>query len=662
MTYRPFGLVWDDAPVDLSFVYAEERPAGRHGFLRVAGDQFEFEDGAPGRFWGTCFNSGANFPRHAESERIAERLAKFGVNLVRTHQMDSEWATPNIFEVNRAVPRDDTRRLDPVSLDRLDYLFHCLKERGIYIYLDLLTYRQFLCGDGVRTATGLPAAAKPYLYFDSRLIALQKEFNEQLWSHVNPYTGAAYRDEPAIVLTELINECDFLSHPAQLEPYRSELESRYLSWSRASGLAEPETPVDFAKATPAMTEFYSQIQASYYREMIQHLRSVGVRIPIAGTNWSRNLMTRESQEPTDFYDTHWYWNFPFWESSGTHPVPMVRERRNGFVNGVFERRVDRPFFVSEWDHAWPDEWRAESSIAYAAVTALQGWSGMAIHTYRYASYGPVDHISGGASTINGVTYRNHFDSFNDPAKFGLFYHAALIVRRADVRRAEKVALLKVPDQPSDGSDWRAWTPNELPGLELLAEQHVAGVALAAEPCDPDVVLAPGDVPAEGATSVVSDTGEVSRDWSKGVGIIDTPRTKAVYGFVGTAGRLSLNGLAIDARTDFAVIALSSLSDDPTGSSRSLLLSAIGRCDNTGARYDAERGVQLDRGQAPVLIEVIEARIALKTSHNDLKVWLISDRSEAVTPLKVTYANGELIFDIGPQPDYSPSSMYYLIRP
>lgn len=82
MAYRPFGLLWDDAPIDLSFLYAGERPAGRHGFLRVAGDVFEFEDGTPGRFWGTCFNSGANFPRHAESERLAERLEKFGVNLV----------------------------------------------------------------------------------------------------------------------------------------------------------------------------------------------------------------------------------------------------------------------------------------------------------------------------------------------------------------------------------------------------------------------------------------------------------------------------------------------------------------------------------------------------------------------------------------------------
>ncbi len=321
MAYRPFGLLWDDAPIDLSFLYAEERPAGRHGFLRVAGDEFEFEDGTPGRFWGTCFNSGANFPRHAESERLAERLEKFGVNLVRAHQMDSEWATPNIFEMNRAVPRDDTRQLDPTSLDRLDYLLHCLKEHGIYIYLDLLTYRQFLAGDGVRAATGLPAAAKPYLYFDSRLIALQKEFNEQLWSHVNPYTGLAYRDEPAIVLTELINESDFLSHPVQLEPYRSELEDRFLRWSSAAGHQQPETPVDFAKPTPAMTEFFSFVQADYYRELVQHLRSVGVRIPVAGTNWSRNLMTRESQGPTDFYDTHWYWNFPFLGKFGHSPRP-----------------------------------------------------------------------------------------------------------------------------------------------------------------------------------------------------------------------------------------------------------------------------------------------------------------------------------------------------
>ena len=65
----PFTLAWDDhVPVDLSFVYEREKPAGKHGFLTVKGNRLVFEDGTEGRFWGTCFNSGANFPPHEHSE------------------------------------------------------------------------------------------------------------------------------------------------------------------------------------------------------------------------------------------------------------------------------------------------------------------------------------------------------------------------------------------------------------------------------------------------------------------------------------------------------------------------------------------------------------------------------------------------------------------
>ena len=42
--------------------------------------------------------------------------------------------------------------------------------------------------------------------------------------------------------------------------------------------------------------------------------------------------------------------------------------------------ANRPFFVSEWDMPWPNSYRAESPIYYAAVGALQNWSGFTIHT------------------------------------------------------------------------------------------------------------------------------------------------------------------------------------------------------------------------------------------------------------------------------------------
>ena len=32
-----------------------------------------------------------------EADLLAKRLAKIGINLVRFHQLDSQWHTPNIF-------------------------------------------------------------------------------------------------------------------------------------------------------------------------------------------------------------------------------------------------------------------------------------------------------------------------------------------------------------------------------------------------------------------------------------------------------------------------------------------------------------------------------------------------------------------------------------
>ena len=192
----PYTLPWDDMPIDLSFVYAKEKPAGKHGFLQVVEGKFVFEDGIEGKFCGTCFNSAQCFPSHEHSAKVAKRLAKIGVNIVRFHQMDAEWSTPNIFQFTRGENKPNTLSFDPVSIDRLDYLIYSLKQEGVYIHMDLLTYRRFKLGDGVEAANQLCDAAKPYSKYNRRLIDLQKKFNYDLWTHINPYTGLAYMDDP----------------------------------------------------------------------------------------------------------------------------------------------------------------------------------------------------------------------------------------------------------------------------------------------------------------------------------------------------------------------------------------------------------------------------------------------------------------------------------
>jgi len=635
----PFVLSWDDAPIDLSFL--NEKPAGKHGFLTVKGDQFVFEDGTPVRFWGTCFSASANYPTHEQSEKIARRLAKFGVNIVRTHHADAGWSVPNLFQFDGNTPKDNTLSFDPQSLDRYDYLIYCLKREGIYVYLDQLVHRKFKSGDGVDAVDQLDFAAKPYSNFDPKLIELQKKFSYDLWNHVNPYTGIAYKDDPAIALMEFTNENDLFTFKITLEPYRSRLEERYRKWAKENNIEVGSEPVDFTKYTEPILRFLHEVQRSYYKEMSSYLRSIGAKVPMSGSNWSQNMALLSSLLVNDYTDSHSYWDHP--SNRRFNNRPMVDSEANVFAWLSFNRVVGKPFFVSEWDQPWPNEWRAEHSLAMASVASFQGWNGLTVYTYRHSTQTPIDYLSG------------EFETFNDPTRFGLFYHASLIFRRGDVSTAKQSVAIKVPQE----AVFKSPNPTAWQTQSLLAssEKHRIAMALP-DAVIKDQVTQPYDQPLidGNATDVLSDTGELYRSWKDRIGTIDTPKTKAVYGFVGEKP-IKLDGLELNVKTPFATIAVSSLTDEPIESSERLLLTAVGRAENTGFQYNVTHTKTLDRGHGPILVEPIEATIKLKTSIPDLTVWAIGADGERKKQVSTRADNGYLVFETGKSAD----TIYYLIE-
>jgi len=651
----PYTLPWDDMPIDLSFVYKNEKPAGKHGFLKSVGDKFVFENGTEGRFWGTNFNSAQIFPPHEHSEKVAKRLAKVGINIVRFHQMDGEWSTPNIFQFSRGENTPDTQSFDAESMDRLDYLIYCLKKEGIYVYMDLLTYRRFKTGDGVEAASRLGDAAKPYSTFNRRLIELQKKFNHDLWNHVNPYTKLAYKDEPAIVLVEVTNETDFWSQDVKVEPYRTELENLYRKWAAERKIKVVKERLEFDKKDINIQNFFIDVTTDYYNEMINHMRGMGVKIPIAGTNWTRGPAHLAAQMAGDFTDSHpYYFDFRLWGDGSKHfmNAPMTGSTNNMIPGLAYYNVPNKPFFVSEWDNPWPNEWRAESSLLMAAVGSMQGWGGFTIHTYRYTLDEDVDMIAKPvtAEALNGIYYRGGlFDTFNDPAKFGLFYHAALIMRRGDIRPAEKTVNIKVNDLRE------SWFGK---AITLTAEKHQIKTIL------PDVIPS-GDIVVSSDEAVVdlksgevlSDTKELYRNLNKKTGWIDSPRTKVVYGFVGNEGDINLNNMKVNAVTDFATIAISSLTDEPIKNSTNMLLTAVGRAENTDIRYNEDHTQVLDVGKGPIRVEIIEAAIEIKTDKKNLRVMSINPQGMITGYMPSEYKDGTFRFEIGEEFQ----SMYYLIQ-
>lgn len=650
----PYTLPWDDMPIDLSFMYKNEKPAGKHGFLKAEGEKFAFEDGTEARFWGVNFNSAQNFPSHEHSEKVAKRLAKTGVNIVRFHQLDGEWSTPNIFRFSRGANPLNTLSFDPESMDRLDYLIYCLKKEGIYVYMDLLTYRRFQSGDGVEAVGWLKDAAKPYSTFSRKLIELQKKFNNDLWNHVNPYTRLAYKDEPAIVLTEVANECDLWSSNVSLEPYRSELEKMYRKWAAENKVKVGKEKVEFDKNDINIQKFFIKVTTDYYQEMIAHMRDLGVKIPIAGTNWTINAAHLTAQTAGNFIDSHSYhYNFGLWHDGNKQFMnePMTG-RKNNMIPGLAYYSVqDKPFFVSEWDNPWPNEGRAESSLLLAAVGVMQGWGGFTVHTYRYSLDEDVDMIAKPITgeALNGVYFRGGlFDVFNDPAKFGLFYHAALITRRGDVKPAEKTVNII----PADLFARVGQT------LNLTAEKHRVKTVLDGQVAKGDMSVStdkPFINPSE--KEVLSDTKELYRNLEKKIGWIDSPQTKAVYGFIGNEGEIKLADATIHAATDFATIAISSLTDDPISNSTNMLLTAVGRAENTNCKYNEDHTQVLDTGHGPILVEVIEARIKIKTDKRNLRVMSINPQGSVTGYMPSEYKDGEFSFEIGKEFQ----SIYYLIQ-
>ena len=167
-------------------------------------------------------------------------------------------------------------------------------------------------------------------------------------------------------------------------------------------------------------------------------------------------------------------------------------------------------------------------------------------------------------------------------------------------------------------------------------------------------------PQEDPDVIISDHAEMRRYLGKKVGVIDTPRTKVVYGmlsrnrFMRPVPEAAADGFAVRAHTDFGVIALSSLTDDPIEASDNMLLSAVGRAMNSETVRAGEK--MMSEGHPPVISEVIEAEVAIRTERRALKVWAVNPEGYYIGTLDAEWQDGMLTFSIGKEK----SALYYLI--
>lgn len=467
--WYPFEFALDDPTleeIDLSFLH--DPPAGKHGFVTVGGDgHLQFEDGTPARFFGVDIGGANACPTKQVAATTAARLARVGINMVRLHAVDAGYA--RLIDYDRA----DSRHLNAEALDRYDYFVAELKKHGIYCYFDLLDYRKFMDADGVKEASKFERpwtnSIKGASCYDPRMIELQKEYATQLLTHRNPYTGNRYVDEPAMALLEITNENSVfymsntqLTLPAYFDDLRQRWNAWLLerhggraglarAWTNAAGECALLAAEDPAKGTVlfplrhlyadlseaphvgeksparlnAMTRFLYEVTVAYYTEMRTHLRSIGVRIPITGTNQDFSDASNFANYECDFMSRNNYWCHPnvrakpfFTFRNESLLGSDVLSVANPIANIASSTAAGKPMVVPEFNFPWPNEYRAEALPLMACYARLQGWDGLIVHSY-----------SPGEGTLS------HFRFQSDPVRWGQTPLAALIFLRGDIASA-----------------------------------------------------------------------------------------------------------------------------------------------------------------------------------------------------------------------------------
>ena len=593
-----------------------EKPSGTHGFLKHDNKgNFVFDDGTNISFLGGQL--GNTFPEKEEAEWLVQWMRRHGLNYARSHGF--------------GLPKKE-------QWDKLDYLLYQCKKEGIYLVLTPVYWTEFdlVAPDGntVKTSTHV------ILFFNENAEKAVRELWKEFYTHVNPYTGLRYCDDPTLVGFEFKNEdspfwalgwikrdlpvfwkeieqqySDFLKEkykttealrkawtieglPSALAQNES-LEQRNIEVYETNTFHIEQTDKDkgMRQRKSDQTEFQHKKLTDYYARSYKYLRDLGCKQAICGSNWRGHSYTYrhvlEADSHMDYTDQHDYFDHPQggWRTSDAvfHNQSMLKSPQAGLIGNLAPRQVvNRPYTISEWNIGGWNEHIMEASFSMVSIGMSQGWDGL-LQFVLLPRRSPQE---------NTVLGNDFFNCGMNPSVALQYPTLARIWHRKDIKEAEPVFIRRIsPEQinmPSpiptklmpevffDGGG------NKLP----TKDQYGHMLAVVGKIGNEFVQTTTPHYEKEGIRPYLDQDGKVARslngqltwDWGQGYMLINTPKSQGICGYIGNT-KIETENVQFIPETNYGLITLTTL-DDKTDikNSKRLLLTALGRARNTGTIY------------------------------------------------------------------------------
>lgn len=457
-------------PVDLSDLYirrgtaldlsalSDRAPCGTYGRVtaNAAGRTvFEKRPEKPVRFLGhSCGPTERSIPADKKKiEAFADALMAQGYNMIRFHGINGFLMSRGKWD-GKLYDDPATIPFLPEHEDSFHYLLYCLKQRGIYVYLDLATF-----SSGWTTADIWGGGPKG---FGVGLIAGNEAYRAnyragvlRMLNAVNPYTGMRLADDPVIAVVLFYNEqnlrwsmSDYMGRMMQPK-WIAFLKRKYGSLA-AVRRAWKETPVPenatweslpilnmpaTQKATVFACDMAEFIVAAEL-ELTRWYKEVAKEANYRGLTSQWDFIYRLSEIPpraaVPVISMHAYHAHPSDYISPDSVVPQSSVITSGcsmFRVMAPTRFIDRPFMVSEYGQVFWNRYRHEQGLA-TAYAALQEWDLMMVHS---------------TSVVESGSQLRPFSAGPDPVLRAADVVAAYAYLRGDVAAAAKTVVFPVDD-------------------------------------------------------------------------------------------------------------------------------------------------------------------------------------------------------------------------
>jgi len=630
--------------LDFSNQGLQDAPAGKYGWLRNKDGHFEFE-GRPGvrqRFYGVnlCFD--ANFPDRAFADELAARLARLGYNAVRIHHYESD--------AGAVKGSADGVSLNAERMEKLDYFLARLYEKGLYVTTDLFTIRPVAWRTlGIDRPGNVPTQV--YKNLLPVLPAAYENwcaFARNLLLHVNPHTGRAYKDEPALPLVSLVNEghLTWCWDKIRKEPC---VRKAWAAWRarNAAAASIPEDPARVGKSrhAAALIAFMADCERDLVTRQRAFLRGLGVRALLTNQNCGPHYapLMAVCDDLYDYVDDHFYVDHPHFLAR-PWSLPSSCGNANPLLSAVpppaasaFTRMPAKPFCITEWNFSGPGMYRGVGGILTGAMGALQDWDGL----WRFAYAHGLDAMR------DRTGHPGYFDVASDPlglagdrASLCLFLRGDLAPLEPSVanRFTEKDLALSV-NPPL----------NVVPRWSAAAWRLRVGTTCAPVPGMPSFDLAAVGTNTAPPVAAAPARGLVF-DRARGSFRIETPRTAG--GFV-PAGACTAGPVSFDVGTVPATVWASALDAKPIRTSSRLLVTHLTDVQADGNVYaDATKRTLLAWGAYPPVVRAGRARLALALDEPAAcTVWALASTGRRLARIPATVEDGRLTFTAsvdGPQ--------------